>query len=135
MHSPPRSPKRPHQNGASPGNNNGHADADPQFSGDDIEAVPRSLRGREAIVVDGLTKTFTAWGKADVTAVNGVSLKMYPGEITAVLGERTRDREILFLRRRFERSDTGHNGAGKTTLFNMLTGMTSVTSGRAEIFG
>ena len=29
----------------------------------------------------------------------------------------------------------GHNGAGKTTLFNMLTGMTSVTSGEAQIFG
>ena len=29
----------------------------------------------------------------------------------------------------------GHNGAGKTTLFNMLTGMTSVTSGKASIFG
>ncbi|KAB7495543.1 ATP-binding cassette sub-family A member 8-B, partial [Armadillidium nasatum] len=45
----------------------------------------------------------------------GLSLSMdiYEGEITAILG---------------------HNGAGKTTLFNMLTGLTSVTSGTATIY-
>ena len=47
-------------------------------------------------------------------AVDDVSLDIYPGEITAILG---------------------HNGAGKTTLFNMLTGMTSVSRGQARIFG
>ena len=44
----------------------------------------------------------------------GVSLSIYPGEITALLG---------------------HNGAGKSTVFNMLTGMTAPTSGTAYIFG
>ena len=29
----------------------------------------------------------------------------------------------------------GHNGAGKTTLFNMLTGMTPITKGKATVFG
>ena len=29
----------------------------------------------------------------------------------------------------------GHNGAGKTTIFYMLTGMTSITSGFAKIYG
>ena len=43
-----------------------------------------------------------------------VSLNIYPGEITAILG---------------------HNGAGKSTLFNMLTGMTSSSGGSATIFG
>lgn len=42
------------------------------------------------------------------------SLTIYEGQITAILG---------------------HNGAGKTTLFNMLTGMTEPTGGRASIFG
>ena len=37
-----------------------------------------------------------------MTAVDGISLKVYEGEITCILG---------------------HNGAGKTTLFNMLTGI------------
>ena len=49
-----------------------------------------------------------------MVAVDEVSMDIYPGEITAVLG---------------------HNGAGKTTLFNMLTGMTSVSGGEARIFG
>lgn len=44
----------------------------------------------------------------------GINLKIYPNEITAILG---------------------HNGAGKTTLFNMLTGMTSPSSGTANICG
>ena len=42
------------------------------------------------------------------------NLVIYEGQITAILG---------------------HNGAGKTTLFNMLTGMTAPTHGRASIFG
>jgi ATP-binding cassette subfamily A (ABC1) protein 5 len=86
------------------------------FSGEDIEPVPDTMHGKESIVISQLHKTFTSTFKvkAEVKAVRGVSLKMYPGEITAILG---------------------HNGAGKTTLFNMLTGMTSVTSGNADIFG
>ena len=39
---------------------------------------------------------------------------MYEGQITAILG---------------------HNGAGKTTFFNMLTGLTTPTSGTASIYG
>ena len=47
-------------------------------------------------------------------AVNGVSLKMYEGQITALLG---------------------HNGAGKTTLMSMLTGLFPATSGSALVNG
>ena len=43
----------------------------------------------------------------------GVSMDMYEGEITALLG---------------------HNGAGKTTLINMLTGMIAPSSGGATIY-
>ena len=47
-------------------------------------------------------------------AVNGVSLNMYEGQITALLG---------------------HNGAGKTTLMSMLTGLFPATSGTALVNG
>ena len=47
-------------------------------------------------------------------AVNGVSLNMYEGQITALLG---------------------HNGAGKTTLMSMLTGLFPATSGSALVNG
>ena len=66
------------------------------------------------IVIYNLKKTFKALGKEPMHAVKGINLKIYPGEITAILG---------------------HNGAGKTTLFNMLTGMTAPTSGTANICG
>ena len=49
-----------------------------------------------------------------VIAVNGVSLNMYEGQITALLG---------------------HNGAGKTTLMSMLTGLLPATSGSALVNG
>ena len=47
-------------------------------------------------------------------AVNGVSLNMYEGQITALLG---------------------HNGAGKTTLMSMLTGLFPASSGSALVNG
>ena len=121
---------------------------DPRFTGEDIEAVPRSLRGNEAVVIKDIAKTFKSLGRKPVHAVNGISLKMYPGEITAILGRGNikhyvpvpcicRGNINVFLG--IQLADLirfpGHNGAGKTTLFNMLTGMTSVTSGNAEIFG
>ena len=46
--------------------------------------------------------------------MNGLNVKMYNGQIFALLG---------------------HNGAGKTTTISMLTGLLSSTSGSAEVFG
>ena len=43
----------------------------------------------------------------------GISLDIYEGQITALLG---------------------HNGAGKTTLISMLTGLTAPTSGTASVY-
>ena len=60
-------------------------------------------------IVSKLT-TFFLVGKK--VAVNGVSLNMYEGQITALLG---------------------HNGAGKTTLMSMLTGLLPATSGSALV--
>ncbi|GFS09301.1 ATP-binding cassette transporter sub-family A [Elysia marginata] len=47
-------------------------------------------------------------------AVDGISLKMYEGQITVLLG---------------------HNGAGKTTTMSMLTGFIPATSGTAQVNG
>ncbi len=47
-------------------------------------------------------------------AVNNLSLNMYKGQITALLG---------------------HNGAGKTTTMSILTGLFTATSGEANING
>lgn len=80
----------------------------------DIEPVSREMRGREAIRIVDLHKTFHACRKPEINAVNGINLTIYEGQITAILG---------------------HNGAGKSTLFNILTGLTAPTNGTAYIFG
>ena len=48
------------------------------------------------------------------TALDGVCLTMYQGEIFGLLG---------------------HNGAGKTSLHNVITGLTESTGGVVEVFG
>ncbi|CAL4074301.1 unnamed protein product, partial [Meganyctiphanes norvegica] len=79
-----------------------------------IEAVGSEFIGHEAVRLHNLKKSYTSRGKEPVSAVDGISLNIYESQITCILG---------------------HNGAGKTTLFNMLTGMTTPTSGSASIFG
>jgi len=59
-------------------------------------------------VIHKLTKKF---GKKKV-AVKEISIRMYEGQITALLG---------------------HNGAGKTTTMSMLTGLFPPTSGNAYL--
>lgn len=56
----------------------------------------------------GLKKRF-----GDFQAVDGVNLRMYSGQIFALLG---------------------HNGAGKTTTISMLTGLIPPTSGEARVY-
>ncbi|KJE88968.1 ATP-binding cassette sub-family A member 1 [Capsaspora owczarzaki ATCC 30864] len=80
------------------------ADADPK----NFEAEPSGLKA--GIRIDNLTKTY-----ADKkTAVRNLSLNMYEGQITALLG---------------------HNGAGKTTTMSIITGMIPATSGTAYVDG
>ena len=91
----------------------------PLSQSSDTEPVLPSVTTTAQIQIRKLRKVFTkrlsrGGRQSRVVAVDEVSLDVYPGEITAILG---------------------HNGAGKTTLFNMLTGMTSVTTGEAQIFG
>ena len=64
----------------------------------------------KVLKVQDLRKTFENGFKA----VNGLNVKMYNGQIFALLG---------------------HNGAGKTTTISMLTGLITSTSGSAEVFG
>jgi ABC-type uncharacterized transport system ATPase subunit len=55
------------------------------------------------VFIRGLTKTYAGMlGHQPVRAVQGLSLDLHKGEITALLG---------------------HNGAGKTTTMSILTGM------------
>lgn len=80
----------------------------------DVEPVVREMKGREAIRIVDLYKSYQKCRRPEIKAVNGINLTIYEGQITAILG---------------------HNGAGKTTLFNILTGLTTPTAGTALIFG
>ena len=73
--------------------------------------------GAPAIELRGLVKTFRPQrGSHDteVRAVDGIDLRIEPGEVVAFLGP---------------------NGAGKTTTLDMVLGLTDPTSGTAEVFG
>ncbi|XP_078349015.1 cholesterol transporter ABCA5-like isoform X2 [Oculina patagonica] len=83
-----------------------------QEASDDIEAMPADMHGSEVISIHKLRKVFH--GKEDVVAVNGVSMDIYEGHVTALLG---------------------HNGAGKTTLISIMTGMVPATEGNATVYG
>ncbi|CAJ0580809.1 unnamed protein product, partial [Mesorhabditis spiculigera] len=77
------------------------------------EEEPRGLRAT-INVVNLCKKLFDCkFGKeGEKRAVNGLNLKMYHGQITALLG---------------------HNGAGKSTTFSMLTGVAAPSGGTAYI--
>ncbi|MET8263586.1 ABC transporter ATP-binding protein [Micromonospora arida] len=62
-----------------------------------------------AVELDGLTKSFGA-----VTAVDGLSLRVQPGEVVAFLGP---------------------NGAGKTTTIDMLLGLSRPDKGTVRVLG
>ncbi|GBN98849.1 ATP-binding cassette sub-family A member 3 [Araneus ventricosus] len=76
-----------------------------------FEAEPSNIS--RGIVIKNLSKEFRS-GLTSKLAVNNVSLNIYQGQITALLG---------------------HNGAGKTTTINILTGLFTPTSGGASING
>ncbi len=67
------------------------------------------MNQRIAIKIDGLVKRF-----GEVTAVDGLSLKIREGEIFGLLGP---------------------NGAGKSTTINILSGLVEPTSGSATVGG
>ncbi|CAM1313391.1 ABCA3 (predicted) [Pycnogonum litorale] len=73
-----------------------------------IEPDPRGLE--RGVAINDLTKVYPP----NNVAVNNLSLNMYNGQITALLG---------------------HNGAGKTTTMSMLTGIFPPSSGFATVNG
>lgn len=81
----------------------------------DIEPIDENCkileREMKMIKIHKLKKTFN---DGEITAVNNLSLNMYPSQIFSLLG---------------------HNGAGKTTTISMLTGMLSPTSGSISMYG
>ncbi|CDW85159.1 abc transporter family protein [Stylonychia lemnae] len=81
---------------------------------ENVEPVSRDLQAQEnedkILKISELKKTFTN----GFQAVKGLNIKMYNGQIFALLG---------------------HNGAGKTTTISMLTGLIESSSGSAEVFG
>jgi len=70
----------------------------------DVSDEIKELEKKNSLLkIYGLQRHF-----GDFKAVNGVNLKMYEGQIFALLG---------------------HNGAGKTTTISMLTGLIESTKG------
>jgi ABC-2 type transport system ATP-binding protein len=65
--------------------------------------------GTFAVDLDGVVKRFGA-----VTAVDGISLRIRPGEVVALLGP---------------------NGAGKTSTVDMLLGLSAPTRGSVRVYG
>jgi ABC-2 type transport system ATP-binding protein len=74
-------------------------------------APDATARGAAALAVDldGVVKRF-----GTVTAVDGISLRIRPGEVVALLGP---------------------NGAGKTTTVDMLLGLAQPTEGSVQVYG
>ncbi|KAL7989600.1 hypothetical protein Chor_012266, partial [Crotalus horridus] len=79
---------------------------------ENIEPVPPEFDGKEAIRLNDIKKTYKMQN-TKTEALRGLSLDIYEGQITAILG---------------------HSGAGKTTLLNILGGFCKPTDGSATIF-
>ncbi|XP_038013248.1 ATP-binding cassette sub-family A member 10-like [Motacilla alba alba] len=80
--------------------------------GGDVEPVPPEFLGKEAIRLHNIKKAYKKKDKK-TEALRGLSLNIYEGQITALLG---------------------HSGAGKTTLLNVLSGLSFPSEGSATIY-
>lgn len=64
--------------------------------------------------VENLVKTFSQPGRADLTAVNGITFELLPGQCLAIIGE---------------------SGSGKTTTVNLIARLLDATSGQIILNG
>ncbi|XP_075375076.1 ATP-binding cassette sub-family A member 10-like [Mycteria americana] len=83
-----------------------------ELLGDGVEPVPPEFMGKEAIRLNNIKKAYKKKDKK-TEALRGLSLNIYEGQITALLG---------------------HSGAGKTTLLNVLSGLALPSEGSATIY-
>ncbi|XP_062472909.1 ATP-binding cassette sub-family A member 9-like isoform X3 [Pezoporus occidentalis] len=77
-----------------------------------IEPMPPGFDGKEAIRLNNIKKTYKKKDKR-TEALRGLSLSIYEGQITALLG---------------------HSGSGKTALLNVLSGFSKPSAGSAMIY-
>ncbi|NP_001412410.1 ABC-type organic anion transporter ABCA8B isoform 3 [Mus musculus] len=81
-------------------------------SGDSFEPVSPEFHGKESIRIRNISKEYK--GKPNkIEALKDLTLDIYEGQITAVLG---------------------HSGAGKSTLLNILSGLSVPTKGSVTIY-
>ncbi|XP_026580474.1 ATP-binding cassette sub-family A member 8-B-like, partial [Pseudonaja textilis] len=79
---------------------------------DNTEPVPPEFDGKEAIRLNNIKKNYKM-KSTEEEALKGLSLDIYEGQITAILG---------------------HSTSGKTTLLNILSGLSKPSDGFASIF-
>ncbi|XP_064006724.1 ABC-type organic anion transporter ABCA8B-like [Pogoniulus pusillus] len=84
---------------------------DPIFSSNS-EPMPPGFEGKEAIRLNNIRKIYKKKNKR-TEALSGLSLSIYEGQITALLG---------------------HSGSGKTSLLNVLSGFSKPSAGSATIY-
>uniref|UniRef100_A0A8B9FXY2 ABC transporter domain-containing protein n=1 Tax=Amazona collaria TaxID=241587 RepID=A0A8B9FXY2_9PSIT len=94
--------------GVQAGNDSSH---NPVLS-NNIEPMPPGFDGKEAIRLNNIKKAYKQKDKR-IEALRGLSLSIYEGQITALLG---------------------HSGSGKTALLNVLSGFSKPSAGSAMIY-
>ncbi|KAM6111120.1 LOW QUALITY PROTEIN: ATP-binding cassette sub-family A member 9-like [Pterocles gutturalis] len=89
----------------------GESSHDPVL-GNSTEPMPPGFSGKEAIRLNNIKKIYKKKDKG-LKHYGGLSLNIYEGQITAVLG---------------------HSGSGKTTLLNVLSGFSKPSAGSAMLY-
>uniref|UniRef100_A0A663M7F4 ABC transporter domain-containing protein n=1 Tax=Athene cunicularia TaxID=194338 RepID=A0A663M7F4_ATHCN len=82
------------------------------ISRNNTEPMPPGFDGKEAIRLNNIKKIYKK-GSKTTEALRGLSLNIYEGQITALLG---------------------HSGSGKTALLNVLSGFSKPSAGSAMIY-